>query len=464
MSFLDQLRTQREALISEAEQIAESLDGISKSDNEGNPVSSLSKDTIDTMIERSANINNELDRMDADIKELERHAAIRTRDKGLSPFAGIQPQAERKVSDLNRMDLGGGQYLNGTIPGRTIGEAIVAKARELGASQWRNDNEAAERGMAQLQHMSFPVFLDPNSRVFLDANDINATELPQAAEQMYGIGAAMATGYFIDLLPVVNGTGRIIQWNETPTKTSTTVRRSFSSGNPQAGNERDYTTVSRTMGPTEFSVFSDIARSTLMERSDAAAWINGQLNINYKEWVSPEACRTGSVLTGIIGVGHANLRSGGNMITKSFAHGGTDNSVDGIAAMNAILSARDDLAGQSPGRKVVAVERAYFTRMQEARASNDSYKMYPGLDLPQPMYGGMNFVPVDVGFDSAVSSGTLKAVVMDFATNSEHVVADREVFIDPYSQRSFGNHRYILDGKSGYLWRNRFGIGLVSVS
>ena len=370
------------------------------------------------------------------------------------------------MSSLNRADGLAGASVAGSIPGRTVGEAIVEKAAELGANRWRDDREAADKGMAQLQNMAFPVYIDPASRVFLDANDVNATELPQAAEQMYGIGAAMASGYFCDLLPIVNGTGRIIQWNETPTKLTSTVRRSFSGNDPQAGSEISPTTQMRTMGPTEFSVFADIARSTLMERSDAAAWINQQLMINYKEWTSPESCYTGSVLTGIIGVGHANLRTNGNMTvidadTSGVAGGSATNDQIAKNTMDHILEVRDALSANAPGRKTVALSRNLMTILQEGRATNDSYKLYPTLSDMQPNYSGMNFVPIDVGFP-ALSDGNLCAVIMDFAMNSEHVVADREVFIDPYSQRTMGNHRYILDGKSGYLWRNRFAIGLLT--
>ena len=81
MAFLDQLRQQREGLIAEAEQIKTSLDNISQLDPDGNAASALSQDTIDTLIERSTQINDEIDRMDNDIKELDRQAAIRSRTK-----------------------------------------------------------------------------------------------------------------------------------------------------------------------------------------------------------------------------------------------------------------------------------------------------------------------------------------------------------------------------------------------
>ena len=180
----------------------------------------------------------------------------------------------------------------------------------------------------------------------------------------------------------------------------------------------------------------------------------------YKRDTSTEAARTGATLTGIIGVTNAALRPSGNT-GNLIVEDATLASYTGQGAnlMEHLLAARDTLASQAPGRKVAAVLRNAYTQMQEARNASDSAPLYPSLQM-NDTYGGMAFVPVDVGFE-ALAANTFYGVIMDWGANAEHVVSDREVFVDPYTERGKGNHRFILDGKSGYVWRDRFGIAVL---
>lgn len=462
-TYLDELKSQTEKDSARVKEIHDTINQSQVQDENGEVTTSLSQEAVEGLLAEATDLNERMDKRQPDIDQLEKIEAARRRDENLAPFAGVNLTKERQVSDFNSLELGPNRKVEGAITGRTIGEAVVEAATELD----RNDLARGFDKLARSGGVTYDFIMDPHTHLLLEQNDVNLTELPLANVQMFGIEVAMASGYFIDLLPVVNGSGRVMQWNESPSVPSpANFRRTYTSNDPNANAEVTPTTLSRAMAPSEFGIDVDIARSTLRERSDAAAWINQNLSIAYKRETSPEAGYTGSDLTGIIGVGHANLRDmqGGvspGLLHEDGAFGTATDDANAVKMMDAILKLRDRLAGQMPGRKTCAIHRGLLTAMQEARATNDSAQRYPSLSNDIPTYGDITFVPIDVGLPTVAEDTFGVAVLMDFATNSQHLVADREVFVNPYIERSKGNHRFTLDGKSGYIWLNRFGIGLL---
>lgn len=420
--------------------------------------------------------NTRIEKIDDDIEALDKNDLLVKRDEQVRSKPFDTSGRPDQISNLNSFSLGGGKKVEGSIPGLTFGESLVNQALKHNPNDlWRGLRKVLSQ---YTEEDGMPVIIDPNSGMFLDKNEVDLAELPLAAEQRFGIEIAMASGYFIDMLPRVNGSGRTLNWNETPERPDPggSWRRS-TSGSGQArtradGTEFTPTSIARAMTPQEFSFFTDIARSTLMERSDAAAWLNENLVYGFKERSSPEAFSLAGSLTGIIGVTSANLQNNSNegkVVTGNAAidiAGANKTAANEIGKtyMDACLQLRDDLSAQRPGKKVMAIARNALTVMQESRATGDSLPYYPSLSDPVPNHAGLDFVPIDVGIPAPVETASANnpiGVMMDWGMDSAHIVADMSIFLDPYTQRLKGLHRYIHDGKTGYAWWNRFGIGIL---
>ena len=200
MTYVDELVKQQGERVERVNEIGGQLDLVVEKDENGEPRLKLSTEAVDGLREEALKLAKEVERVDS------RHQRTQEGRRGAQPrqgprtLRGHQPPARRSGSAASTRSA-----CPATSTSRASTQA-ARSARRWSNGRWKSRPNDISRGLGRIgEDAAIEVILDPNTRMWLDKNDVNLTELPLAGEQRFGIDVAMATGYFIDMLPVVNG-------------------------------------------------------------------------------------------------------------------------------------------------------------------------------------------------------------------------------------------------------------------